>query len=117
MERGFNEAQEERILKVIGSFTNEKDILDAWALRIEQSIAFPFQAEIADWQEMASIVQEGDVVKVHSIDGIFDMYGIIVNTRYGRKKVAIPLLDLEPINISGEQRMLLDDYNVWFSNR
>src|SRR5699024_12445746 len=85
MERGFNEAQEERILKVIGSFTNEKDILDAWALRIEQSIAFPFQAEIADWQEMASIVQEGDVVKVHSIDGIFDMYGRSEERRVGKE--------------------------------
>jgi len=65
---------------------------------------------VSDWQEMGSIVKEGDVLKVHSIDGIYDMYGIIVNTRYGRKKVSIPLVDLEPINISEEQRMLLEDY-------
>ncbi|WP_280689383.1 calcium-binding protein [Lentibacillus salicampi] len=98
--------------------TDEFDIGRNWISIIQESVTFPFKAEVGDWQEWGSPVQEGDQVKVHRIDDFYDnLYGLIVNTRLGRKKYHLPLVDLEPIDLSKEQAAVIDDYKVWFSNR
>ena len=86
-------------------------------IHTQQVVLFPFKAEIVDVQEYDSIVQKGDVLKVHSIDDIDDKYGIVAHTRLGRKKVYFPLCDFEAIDLNDEGKKVIEDYAVWFANR
>jgi hypothetical protein len=80
-------------------------------------VKFPFKAEIFEVQESNSIVQQGDLLKVYSIDDIDDKYGIMAHTRFGRKKIYFPLCELEAIDLNDEERQVIVDYAVWFDNR
>ncbi|MBW8351551.1 calcium-binding protein [Bacillus sp. IITD106] len=117
MSWNYNDEQDRRILEVILDLEDELDILKAWRTRITQVVKFHFTAKIVEFQEKNSIVQQGDLLKIHSIDSIDDKYGIIVHTRLGRKKVYFPLCDLEAIDLDEEGRQVIDDYAVWFANR
>ncbi|GIN57385.1 calcium-binding protein [Lederbergia ruris] len=112
-----NHKQDRRILEVIQDVEDELEILEAWKSRITQIVKFPFMAEIVEFQEFRSIVQQGDRLKVHSVDSIDEKYGIIVHTRLGREKIYFPLCDLEAIDLNDEGRQVIDDYAVWFANR
>ena len=113
----INDEQDKRILKMIGELENEFDILNAWRSHIQRVVTFPFKAEIVTVQESNSIVQQGDLLKVHAIDDIDDKYGIIANTRFGRKKLYFPLCELEAIDLNDGGKTAILDYAVWFANR
>ncbi len=91
MEWGFTEEQDIRISNVVKDLESEIEIMEEWLRRIQQVIQFPFYTKVTEWQDDRSIVQEGDLLKVHAIGGdIDDKYGIIANTRIGRKKLYFP---------------------------
>jgi len=54
------------------------------------------------------------VIKIESEE---DLYGIIVEVRFGRKKRYFPLCDLETIDLDDEGKQASCDYRVWFANR
>lgn len=87
---------------------------DAWCKHLEEYLQFPFAAEIID---EPGPLEEGDIIKVTGIEGVFDLYGIVVNARMGRKKYSFPLCQLELIEKTSRNYQLVDDYNLWFSNR
>lgn len=113
----INDEQDKRILKIIGELENVWDILEAWRAHIQEVVTFPFKAKIVEVQDYGSIVQQGDRLNVHSIEDIDEKYGIIVHTRFGKKKIYFPLCDLESINMNDEVIKVMDDYAVWFANR
>ena len=86
----------------------------AWCKYLEENLQFPFEAEIID---EPGPLEVGDVIKVTGIDGVFDLYGIVVNARMGRKKYSFPLCLLELVEKTSRNYQLVDDYNLWFSNR
>lgn len=51
---------------------------DAWCKYLEENLQFPFEAEIID---EPGPLEVGDIIKVTGIDGVFDLYGIVVNAR------------------------------------
>ena len=65
---------------------------DAWCKHLEKNLQFPFAAEIID---EPGPLEVGDIIKVTGIDDVFDLYGIVVNARMGRKKYPFPLCLLE----------------------
>lgn len=91
--------------------------MEEWLRCIQQVIQFPFYTKVTEWQDDTSIVQEGDLLKVHAIGDIDDKYGIIANTRFGRKKLYFPLCELEAIDLSDIEKNVLQDYAVWFANK
>lgn len=93
---------------------NDSEIEDAWCKYLEENLQFPFEAEIID---EPGPLEVGDIIKVKGIDGVFDLYGIVVNARMGRKKYPFPLCLLELVEKSSRNHQLVDDYNLWFSNR
>lgn len=113
----YNDEQDRRILEIIQGLENVFDLLEAWRTRIQQVVTFPFKAEICESQEYDSIVQQGDVLKVHEIDDIDDKYGIIAHTRLGRKNIYFPLCELEAIDLNDDGKKIILDYAVWFANR
>lgn len=54
---------------------------------------------------------------VNKILGIFDLYGIIIETRKGRFKHEVPLCELEVSDRSSNNYIKVEAYNLWFSNR
>lgn len=87
---------------------------DAWCKHLEENLQFPFAAEIIDEPGPFEV---GDIIKVNGIDGVFDLYGIVVKARIGRKQYSFPLCLLELVEKDSENYQLVDDYNLWFSNR
>lgn len=86
-EKLFNE-QERRVnefIKSCGS-KDDSDIEDAWCKYLEENLQFPFEAEIID---EPGPLEVGDIIKVTEIDDVFDLYGIVVNAKMGRKKIFI----------------------------
>lgn len=112
-----NDIQDKRIVNTIKGFKSEADILEAWSIRIKKIVKFPFKAEIVEPQDFRSIVQQGDVLRVHYIEEIDDKYGVIANTRFGRKKVYFPLCALESLDSDDKGQKIIDDYAVWFANQ
>jgi hypothetical protein len=80
-------------------------------------LKFPFEAIVVDRDEDTEVLDNGDIVSVKKIEGTFDLYGIVVDIRKGRRKYQIPLCELEVSDKSSDNYIKVDDYNVWFSNR
>jgi hypothetical protein len=87
-----------------------------WVLFLNERLSFPFEADVADYQESGPLLQ-GDKLKVHKIEGEDDKYGIIVSVRKGRKKYDFPLVELELINGKSDCKQAIEEYKDWFWNR
>lgn len=110
------EAQERRVNDFVRSCGDEDDleIEEAWQKYLEDHLQFPFEAEIGD---DPGPLEVGDIIKVTAIEGVFDLYGIVVKARMGRKQYSFPICLLEPVEKESKNYQLVDDYNFWFCNR
>ncbi|HCT64556.1 MAG TPA: hypothetical protein DIC60_04725 [Lachnospiraceae bacterium] len=108
--------QERRVNEFIKSlgFKDDVKISDAWCKYLEEKLQFPFEAEIID---EPGFLEVGDIIKVIGIDGVFDLYGIVVKARKERKLYSFPICLLELIDVNSKNYQLVDDYNFWFCNR
>ena len=112
------EEQEKRINKIIANI-DKNDImklLKAWKEHLENVLVFPFEAIIIGYMDKGPL-RSGDKVRVKSISAIDDLYGVIVELRYGRKRYDHPLDDIEIIEKDGPNFQHVDDYSVWMANR
>jgi len=110
--------QGKEIHKVLAG-VDEKDEMTtfrAWKRHLEKKLVFPFEAEVSEYQERGPL-QAGDRVRVERLSIVDDLYGIIVELRYGRNKYALPLCDLEVVDKDSPNYQPVDDYSVWFANR
>ncbi|ABR49490.1 hypothetical protein Amet_3362 [Alkaliphilus metalliredigens QYMF] len=96
---------------------NELEVEEKWEEYLNEHLDFPFDAIINNTDEDAGAFDIGDMVSVKRIDGIFDIYGIIVEVRKGRRKYHFPLCELEVSEKNSANYTIIDDYNFWFSNR
>jgi len=114
-EKLFDE-QERRVKDFIRSCGGEDDteIEGAWCKYLEENLQFPFEAEIVD---EPGPLEVGNIIKVTAIAGVFDLYGIVVKARMGRKQYSFPLCLLELVEKNSKNYELVDDYNFWFCNR
>ena len=110
------EEQERRVNEFVRNCGRKNDlkIEEAWQKFLEDHLHFPFEAEIMDEPGPLKV---GDIIKVISIDGVFDLYGIVIKAKIGRKQYSFPLCLLEAVEKDSENYQLIDDYNFWFSNR
>jgi hypothetical protein len=99
-----------RIGKVLGGVDEDDEMaaLDAWEEHLSKSLGFPFEAEVAEYQEIGPL-QAGDRVKVMGIALVDDLYGVIVDLRHGRRKYAFPLCDLEVIDEKSANYQIVRD--------
>jgi hypothetical protein len=95
---------------------DEMDGMYAWEEYLEEHLAFPFEAEVDEFQDRGPL-QAGDRLKVTGIGLVDDHYGVIVDVRKERRKYAFPLCDLAVVDERSPQRQLIEDYRTWFANR
>ena len=107
-----------RIRKVLEHIDPNDDLaaFNAWEKYLNESLSFPFKAEISDYQTKGPL-QQGDKIRIHSIWGNDDLYGVIVKVRYGRKVYHCPLCDVEVLGETSKNFQVVVDYKNWFANR
>lgn len=91
-------------------------MLNAWKKYLENVLIFPFDANIIGCIDKGPL-KFGDTVSIKSIALIDDLYGIIVELRFGRKKFHHPLDDLEVIGKKSSNYQHINDYSFWIANR
>ncbi|MFH1126703.1 MAG: calcium-binding protein [archaeon] len=112
------EETDKRILEVLKD-TDKHDImkaLRAWKIHLEKNLLFPFDAVIFEEQEEDPL-KAGDRVSVLRIDDSDDLYGLLAEIRFGRRKYYFPLCDLEVTKKRSPNYQPVSDYCVWFVNR
>jgi hypothetical protein len=108
----------ERIKKVIEDVeNNEIKLYEAWSKYLKEKLSFPFEAEVAEYQDPNSILYDVDRVQVIDVYRIEEMYGIIVKIKINNNNSYFPLCDFEAVNLPAEEKQALKDYRVWFANR
>lgn len=106
-----------RISKVLeGIDPNETyTCMKAWSRHLRKVLVFPFDAKIVEGD--IGPLEIGDRVRVHNIAIVDDLYGVIVDVRFGRLKYACPLCDLEVLDKKSTNYQNVRDYVVWYANR
>lgn len=91
---------------------------ETWHDHLEETLTFPIEAEISEWQER-SPVRAGDKVKIYGLsDHIGDPYGVMVDVRHEKRGLMMfPLCDLEVLDKSSPNYQPIKDYAIWFANR
>lgn len=95
---------------------DESAMWDAWENHLEKSLQFPFEAEVAEFQERGPL-QTGQKVMVQEITDVDELYGVLVAVKHKRRTFHFPLCDLEATNSKSANYQPVKDYVVWFANR
>lgn len=108
----------ERIGQVLAGVDpdDEMALLDRWEKHLRRHLRFPFDAEVAEYQERGPL-QAGNRISVQGLFDVDDHYGLIVLIRCGRRQYHFPLCDLEAADESSPNHDLVMEYAVWFANR
>ena len=110
--------QGRRIHVVLQDVDEDDDLeaFEAWYEYLEAHLKLPFEAAVSESQDRGPL-RFGDRVKVVSLEGVEDLYGVLVNIKAGRDAYVFPLCDLKAVNEKSANYTLTDDYAVWFANR
>lgn len=108
-----------RIQKVLAGVDadDEMEALGAWEEHLDANLRFPFEVEVAEFQERSPLRTGAKVVVTGLADVTDEMYGIIVEVKEGRRKLVFPLCDLEVTDKKSPNYQLVKDYAIWFANR
>ncbi|CAK8717877.1 MAG: hypothetical protein D3920_14155 [Candidatus Electrothrix sp. AW2] len=114
----WDEEEDSRIQAILDNAEDESEeaAYEAWQEHLQDVLEFPFEAEVFEWQEDGPL-QEGDTVKVVSLDECDESDGVLVLLRHRRKEYEFPLCDLEVLDKSSPNYQPVNDYAVWFANR
>jgi len=107
-----------RISKILDNVNphNEMKCLRKWVEYLDNKLTFPINAIITE-SEDNWLIKEDDKVIIKSLPEIVDMYGIIASISIGGEKYEFPLCNLEVIDKTKPDFQLIEDYNIWFSNK
>lgn len=107
--------QEKRVKNFIRNSGYEDDaaIQEYWCDYLKEKLQFPFEAKIIDDSGSLEI---GEILEVLAIEGVFDLYGIVVKAIKGRRQYSFPLCLLEVVEKNSDNYQLVDDYDFWFCN-
>ena len=108
-----DDEENRRIYKVIAD-AEEPD--EAWNDYLTKLLVFPFEAEVSEPQDRGPL-DCGDVVQVHEIEDVDDLYGILVKVSQGRRRFVFPLCDLNATDKKSPNYTPVKDYCVWFADR
>lgn len=96
---------------------DEMEALGAWEEHLDKKLRFPFEAVVAEFQEQSPLRTGAKIIVTGIADATDEMYGILVEVKEGRRKLAFPLCDLEATDKQSTNYQLVKDYAIWFANR
>jgi hypothetical protein len=95
---------------------DETALLHRWEKHLKRHLRFPFEAEVAEYQERGPL-KSGNRVTVRKIFDVDDFYGVIILLTHRRRQYHFPLCDLEVVDENSPNYEPVSDYAVWFANR
>ena len=118
------EDDEKRVAHILGVKEDEdlpdvsEDTLETCYRYLSKNLSFPFDAEYS--QETGPLEDTYYDIKVTSLLDIdecsgLEFYGLFCEGKQGRRKIAIPLAEIEAKQESKNQQ-LIEDYQMWFWN-
>ena len=96
--------------------TDEWEVMLAWEEHLRRSLRFPFEAMVDEYQERGPL-QTGDRLTALEIEGVDDLYDVLVLCRRGRRRYDFPLADLAAVDEDSPNAQPIHEYRVWFANR
>ena len=94
---------------------DENKAFDAWAKYCRKHLSFPFEAEVEPLSK--GPFNAGDRIRVHAVEGAYDLYGVIVKVRLGRKVFHLPLGEVRVMDKQSDNYKIIDSYWDWFANQ
>ena len=107
-----------RIYAIIGELDPDDDMymFEVWKKHLEKVLQFPFTAEVSEYQDHPP-PNQGDKLEVTQFAEADDLFGVLVESRYGRNKIVFPLSDLTVVKKKKPNYQPVQDYCVWFANK
>lgn len=108
-----------RHIQAVVSSVNQHDmvaVLEAWDRHLRANLTFPFEAEVDEFQERGPF-KAGDKLKVVSMSECDDLYGVLIQAWFKRRKIHFPLCDLEVSDQKLPNHAFVAEYRFWFANR
>ncbi|HMA84238.1 MAG TPA: calcium-binding protein [Desulfosalsimonadaceae bacterium] len=94
---------------------DENKAFDAWEQYCRKHLSYPFEAEVEPLSK--GPFNAGDRIRVHAVEGAYDLYGVIVKVRLGRKVFHLPLVEVRVMDNQSDNFKIIDSYRDWFANR
>lgn len=110
----LNPARERRILDeiVVDAYGPEERAM-GWYCYLEENLAFPFKAKCIA-ERSISPLKKSEEIEVLSLAKEDDcMREIFVLTRFGGRKLGVPLAQLEAMGGKSKVREAVDDWRYW----
>jgi Calcium binding len=105
--------QGKRIKAVVDSCENDDDLVQTWFEYLEDNIKLPLKATfIGDSMHQ---LHHGAEVIIYGIEDANDVYGVIGAATYQKRRIQVPLCDIEILEPDATNQAL-SDYIVWFAN-
>lgn len=115
-DRSEDEAREERITMeiIVDSYGPEEQAM-GWHAYLSDKLEFPFSARCIS-RRAISPLKTGDEVKVTGIAPDEEcMHEMFVQIQWKSYKFAVPLMQLEGIDVDEETRQAIEDWHYWVS--
>lgn len=94
---------------------DEFEMFERWEEYFSATLTFPFKAEVTESQGRGPL-RSGDILTVHGVESVEEMYGLIVKVKKERKTYYFPLCDLTPIDEKSSNYQPVRNYAIWFAN-
>ena len=95
---------------------DDRAALEAWEAFLSKRLKFPFEAEVAEYQE-GGPYKIGDRLQVVGLAGIDEWHGVLAEVGGKKRRGEFPLYDLDAVKTRSANYRHLDDYAVWFEER
>ncbi|MFH0795897.1 MAG: calcium-binding protein [Candidatus Omnitrophota bacterium] len=109
-----NKARENRITnEIIVDCYNEEEQAMGWYYYLEDKLRFPFTAKCI-MKRSISPIRSGDIVEVIGMAPEEEcQHEMFVNIRWQKSIIAVPLAQLDGINVRNKTRESIEDWHYW----
>lgn len=109
-----DEARENRIsMEVVVDAYGEEERAMGWYYYLEDKLQFPFQARCVAERKISPL-SVGDKVKVVGMAPTDEcLHEVFVEIQWHRKKLAVPLAQLEATGVDPDTQEGVDDWHYW----
>ncbi|MCU0426334.1 MAG: calcium-binding protein [Candidatus Kapabacteria bacterium] len=113
---GKDEEREHRInYDIVVDAYDESERAMGWYYYLQDTLSFPFKAVCTE-KRSVSVLDEGEKVTVIEMGDEDDcMHEILVLVQWKKKEVAVPLAQLQGIDVDDETQQAIEDWHYWIA--
>ncbi len=111
----IDKIREERItMEIVVDCYNEAERFTGWYCYLEDKLEFPFRARCIARRNVSPL-RNGEEVEVIGMldDGWDNPSDILMQIKWQRRKLGVPLAQIEGLGISSQATEAIDDWHYW----